>query len=116
MESKLASQAKKVVERWWTQSPSDSWNQARLGILERWGRLVGAEKRLQETVAEAAIRFGHAGRRTYLQMKSWTSDTEDQLMSDWKEAGYEAENAWSDVRGAVRHGWDSGDDDAEKSA
>lgn len=113
MESKLASQAKRVVEKWWTQSPSESWSKARQGLLERWGRVVGAEKRLQESAAEAAIRFGHAGRKAYLQFKSWTTETENQLMSDWHEAGFEAETAWADVKGAVRHGWEAGDDDAK---
>ena len=92
--------------KWWTESFETSWKKARAEVMADWDKVVAGEKKLEHSIAEEALAFGHGARDAYRKMEVWGSELEDKLKADWKETGHDAASAWDKVSAAVKQGWE----------
>lgn len=91
---------------WWNDSLDTSWKKASAGILSGWDKLSEGGKKLEHSLAEEALAFGHGAREIYPKMSVWAGELEDKLKADWKPLAKSAADSWESVHTAVKHGWD----------
>jgi len=90
---------------WWNDKVESSWNSAKKEAVADWDRLVGAEKKVTNEIAEDAMAFGHGARSAYDKFQAWGNDLEKKLEEDWTGLGKGSDASWDKVRAAVQHQW-----------
>lgn len=96
--------------KWWTDGLEASWDKAKAETIAGWKQVVAGEKKVATELDEGALAFGHGARKVYQEIKSWGSDLEEKLKTDWKATAATAEKTWDQVSAAVKHGWERGVD------
>lgn len=92
--------------KWWNAVHDVSWSKVRGAIVDQWHSAAAGASKLEKSVAERAIAFGHGARDVYGKAGQWSADVEAKLKADWEQTHKDATNTWDKVRDAVKHGYD----------
>lgn len=92
--------------RWWTQAHDLSWNKLKSSVVDEWHKAVAGAQKLEKSVAEQAMKFGHGASDAFEHAGKWTEELEAKLKSDWEKTHQDATVAWAKVRDAVKHGFE----------
>jgi hypothetical protein len=92
---------------WWSAVHDLSWDKVKTAAVADWDKVSAGASKLQKSVAEQAIAFGHGAQDVYGKTGPWTSEVEAKLKADWEQTHKDAANGWAAVRDAVKHGYES---------
>jgi hypothetical protein len=91
--------------RWWNDRIASSWEKAKTLAMTEWAKVAADTKKLEKTVMERALAFGHGARTAYAKMEAWTDQVERDLAEEWERLGNDGAAAWAKVRDTVKHEW-----------
>jgi hypothetical protein len=92
---------------WWSAVHDLSWSKVKGTAVADWQKVSAGASKLEQTVAESAIAFGHGAKEMYGKAGPWTSEVEAKLKADWEQTHKGAVNGWATVRDAVKHGYET---------
>lgn len=91
---------------WWTSAHDLSWSKIKSAVVDEWHKAGSAASKLEHSIAEHAMKFGHGATNAYQHKGEWTHDVEAKLKADWEKTHQDATMAWDKVRDAVKHGFE----------
>lgn len=91
---------------WWTAAHQQSWDKLKGAVVDEWSKVAGAADKLEQSVAEHALKFGHGAHDVYESAGAWSKEVEAKLKVDWEKTHQDAANTWDKVRDAVKHGFE----------
>ena len=91
---------------WWTASHQQSWDKLKSTMVDEWSKVASAAGKLEKSVAEQALKFGHGANDAYKSAGVWSKEVEAKLKADWEKTHQDATLTWEKVRDAVKHGFE----------
>jgi hypothetical protein len=91
---------------WWNAAHDLSWEKVKGALVADWHKMTEGAQKLEKTLQERALAFGHGARDAYAKFGVWTADLEKELRADWEKTHKDASANWDKVKDAVKHGWE----------
>ncbi len=92
---------------WWSAVHDLSWDKVKSEAVSNWEKISAGAGKLQKSVAENAIAFGHGAKDIYGKTGPWSDEVEAKLKADWEQTHKDAVDGWATVRDAVKHGYEA---------